>query len=245
VSDAQGGMILRSLVGIADGSFMFARHSEAARTQMTSMSNTTGAAAVQHAQASRSAASVVTALVELRWLLTAEVIYMLDSSYADRYSSTARQRSLAYVCKSLRAVQFFLLLQLPGDMLLAVAGATAASLSYHLDGYMKRTSDGVDRTAASQLAVLAADDTEAEGLTVQLSAEEEGDGSSVQLGTEHWLPVQQAVTRMLRSAGAGSSDAADATANLQALTLLAQLPIRGALCRDCSVSNRSVQSPVA
>ena len=224
VAHSQGGVVLKSLVGIAEDSFVFARHSEAARALMPS---TTDAAAVQRAQAARSAASVVTALVELRWLLTAEVFDMLDSPLADRVLSTARQWSLACMCKSVRAVQLFLLLQLPGDMMLAVAGALAASLSYHLDGYLKRTSDGADRAAALQLAALAADGTKAEGLTVQLSVGEEVDGSSIQLGTEHWLPVQQAVTRMLRSASAGSSDAAHATANLQALTLLAQLPIRG------------------
>ena len=126
------------------------------------------------------------------------------------------------------------LLQLPGDTMLAAAGALAASLSFHLDGCVKRTTDGVDCAAALQSAALATDSSEAGSLTVQLSVSEE-DGNSIVLGTEHWLPVQPAVIRMLRSASVGSSSAADAAANLQALILLAQLPIRGAPCDNSFV----------
>ena len=121
-----------------------------------------------------------------------------------------------------------LVLQLSGDMTLAVADALAASLSCHLDGCLKRTSDGAECTAALQSAAPAVDGIEAGSETVQLSVGEAGGGSSILLGTERCLPIQAAVTRMLRSASAGSSSAADAAANLRALTVLVQLPIRGA-----------------
>ena len=80
----QGGMMLALLVGIADDSFVFARHSEAARALVASTWSTADAATVQRAQASRSAASVVTALCELRWLLTAEVVAVPDSPFAEQ-----------------------------------------------------------------------------------------------------------------------------------------------------------------
>ena len=83
MSHLQGVTVLRSLVGIADDNLVFARHSEAARALMASTCSTTDAGTVQRAQASRSAASVVTALAELRWLLTAEVIAKSDSPVAD------------------------------------------------------------------------------------------------------------------------------------------------------------------
>ncbi len=225
--------MLRSLVGIADDTFVFARHSEAARALMASTWSTTDAAAGQRAQASRSAASVVTALVELRWLLTAEVVYMLSSPFAERFPALPVSGLLPTYADQSVLITSHKLLQLPDDMMLAVAGALAASLSFHLDGCLKRASDGAECTAALQSAALAADGTEAAGLTVQLSVGEEGAGSSILLGPEHWLPVQPAVARMLRSASAGSSTAADATANLQALSVLAQLPIRGAHSCDC------------
>ena len=216
---------------IGDDNLLFARHSKTARSLLASRRSAPDAAAVQRAEGLCSATAVVTALVELQWLLTAEVsaIYRRLARRPARYQLFEHNLCLRKQCCVDMHI-CLLLPQLPGNMMLALANALSASLSFHV----KRTGNGPE--AALQSAALAAGGAEPSASALQLSVgDRDGDAATVLLGTDQWLASHPAVPRMLQSCVSPSASApADAATNLRALVVLAKLLVRGMPC--CGMS---------
>ena len=122
------------------------------------------------------------------------------------------------------------MLQLPGNAMLALAEAMSASLSCQLSVCLQHASDSAECAAALRSAAIAAGGIEAEILATRLTVRKDRDGGdcTIVLGTENWLANLPAVPRMLHCiCSSGASTTANAASNLRALAVLAQLPIEG------------------